>query len=84
MRISKICCKPLIKTTARRERIERHKVSIQKKQKLLCTKSETYWKLLVCFPSPYTVNGCLRIACKHEKKWYKTKPTPTMKNKKRE
>lgn len=28
------------------------------------TKSETYWKLLVCFPSPYTVNGSFRKACK--------------------
>lgn len=30
------------------------------------TKSATYWKLLVCFPSPYTVNGCLRMACKRQ------------------
>lgn len=27
------------------------------------TKSETNWKLLVCFPSPYTVKGSFLKAC---------------------
>lgn len=27
------------------------------------TRSDTYWKLLVCLPSPYTVNGSFLSAC---------------------
>jgi hypothetical protein len=29
----------------------------------LITRSETYWKLFVCLPSPYTVKGSFLSAC---------------------
>lgn len=41
------------------------------------TKSETNWKLLVCFPSPYTVKGSFLKACIIATNYLELNNTPT-------
>ena len=47
-------------------------INAQQEYCTVLTRSETYWKLRVCFPSPYTVIGCLRSACKDTHETYRS------------